>query len=77
MAKWVAMVVCPFRALVDLHRVLPTFTWYELFNVWDTVSSIVHLPRVFLPMDFPFEWIELVFMNLLYIIFTYYYQDNE
>ena len=47
-------------------------------NVWATVSTYVHLPRMFPPMDFPFEkWIALVFRDLLYIIFTFYTQDNQ
>ena len=47
-----AMVVCPFRALVVLYRMLLIFTWYEMSNVWPIVSTIVHYPRMFLPTDF-------------------------
>ena len=47
-----AMVVCPFRALVVLYRMLLIFTWYEMSNVWAIVSTIVHFPRTFLPTDF-------------------------
>ena len=49
-----------------------------MFNVWATVSTIVHLPRMFPPTDILFEKrIGLVSMDLLYIIFAYYTQDNE
>ena len=75
------MVACPFRALVFLYRMLPIFTLYETFNVWSNVSTIVYLSRVFLPFlltDFLFEKrIGQVSMDLLYIIFTYYTQDNQ
>ena len=45
---------------------------YEMSNVWATVFTIVHLPRMFPPTGFLFEKrIGLVTMDLLYIIFTY------
>ena len=72
------MVVCPFRALVILYRMLPIFTLYEISNSWATVSTIGHLPRMFQPKDFLFEKrIGLVSTDLLYIIFTCYIQDNQ
>ena len=49
-------------------------------NVWATtiVSTIVHLFRMFPPTGFLFEKrIGLVTMDLLYIIFAYYTQDNQ
>ena len=59
-------------------RMSPTFTWYEMSNAWATVSTIVHLPRIFPPTDFLFEKrIGLVSMDRLYIMFTYYTQDNQ
>ena len=49
-----------------------------MFNVWATVCTIFHLPRMFPPTDFLFgKRIGLVFMDLIYIIFTYYTQDNR
>ena len=72
------MVACPFQVLVVLYRMLPIFTQYGMFNVWDTVSTIVHFPRMFPPTDFLFEKrLGLVSMDLLYIMFTYYTQDNH
>ena len=48
------------------------------FNVWATISTIVHLPRMFLRMDFCFETqIGLASMDLLCIILTYYTQDDK
>ena len=41
-------------------------------------NTIVHLPRMFRPTDFIFEkQIGLVFVGLLYIMFTYYTQDTQ
>ena len=49
-----------------------------MLNVRVTVSTIVNLPKMFLPKDFLFEKrIGLVSMDLLYIIFTYYTHDNQ
>ena len=49
-----------------------------MFNVWATVSTIVHLPTMFSPTEFRFEKrIGLVSMDLLYTIFTYYTRDNQ
>ena len=69
------VVACPFRAMVVLYRMLPIFIWYEMFNISTTVSTIVNITGMFSPTDFLFEKrIRLVFMDLLYIIFTYYTQ---
>ena len=57
------------------HVLLPIFNEYEMFNVWATVFTIVHLPRMFPPTDLK-KRIGLVSIYLLYIIFTYYTQDN-
>ena len=47
-------------------------------DVWATVSTIVHLHNMFPLMDFLFKKrIGPVSMDLLYIIFTYYTQDNQ
>ena len=71
------MLACPFRALVVLYRMLPIFTKYEMSNIWATVSTIVQLSGMFPPTDFLFEKrIGLVSMDFLYIIFTYYTQEN-
>ena len=71
------MVACPFCALVVLYRMLPMFIWYEMFNAWAIVSTIAHLecfrPRAF----FVKKIIGLVSIDLPYIIFTYYNQDNQ
>ena len=66
-------------ALVVLYRMLPMFTLYETFNVWATVPAIVYLPRMFPPKDFLSEKtkIGLVSMDLIYVIFTCYTQDNQ
>ena len=70
------MLGCPFRALVALYRMLPIFTYMS--NIWGNVSTIVHLPRMFLPMECLFvKRIGLVTMELFCIIFTYYTQDNQ
>ena len=46
--------------------------------VWVKVSTFVHLPMMFLSTDFlPEKRIVLVTMNILYIIFTYWAQDNQ
>ena len=69
---------CPFLALVVRYRMLPMFTYYEMLNVWATVSANVRLPRMFPPTDFHFEKrIGLVSMDLLYIISTHYTEDNQ
>ena len=48
------------------------------FNVWATVFTIVHLPRMFPPTDFLFrKRIVLVSMGFLYSIFTHHTQDNQ
>ena len=51
------MVACPFRALVVLYWMLTIFTWYEMFNLWVTVSIIVQLIRMFPHTDFLF-WLD-------------------
>ena len=43
MGKCIAYVGLPFPDVVDI---------YEMSNIRATVSTIVHLPRVFLPADF-------------------------
>ena len=54
------------------------FIQYEMFNVWDTVSIIVHIARMFLSTDFRFvKRIGLVSMVVFYIIFSYYTQDKN
>ena len=57
------MVACPFQPLV---------VWYEMSNVWATVSTFVHLPGMFRSTDFLFKkTIGVVTMDLLCIMFTY------
>ena len=47
-------------------------------NVKATLSTIVHLPRMFQPTDFRFDKrIILVTLDLFYITFTYKTQDNQ
>ena len=49
-----------------------------MYGQWATVSTIVHLFMMFPPTGLLFEKrVELVSMDLLYIIFTYYTQDNQ
>ena len=74
MRKVWPIVAYPFRARVVLYQILPIFTLYEMFNVWTTVSTIVHLPRMFPPTDVKKTRIGLVCMDLLYIILTYHTQ---
>ena len=71
------MVACHFRPVAVLYRMLPISTYYEMCNVWATVSTIVNRPRMFPPTDFFKKRIGQVFMDLLYIIFTHYTQDNQ
>ena len=67
-----------FGALVFLCRMLQIFALYEMFNVWDTVSTTVPLPGMFLLTNFLFKKrIGLVSIDLLYIIFSYYTKDNQ
>ena len=67
-----ALVAYPFRALVVMYRVLAIINWYKMINVWDTVSTFIHLPRMFLSMDVIFEQqIRQFTMDFLDIIFTY------
>ena len=46
------MVACPFWALVVLYWMLAIFTKYEMVDVWDTVSALIHLPMMFLSTDY-------------------------
>ena len=46
-------------------------TWYEIINVWDSVSAFIPLPRMFLSADFRFETqTGQVTMNHIDIMFT-------
>ena len=45
----------PFWALVVLYQMLVIFTKYEMIDVWDTVSALIHLRRMFLSIDYPCE----------------------
>ena len=45
------LLACPFLALVTLYQMLPIFTYYQMFIVWATVSTIVQLPRLFPPTE--------------------------
>ena len=50
------MVACPFRALVVLHWALPMeIIEIEMINVWDTISTFIHLGKMLLSSDILFE----------------------
>ena len=57
------MVPWHLRALAVLYRMLPLFTQYEIFDVWVTISTNVHLPRMFPPRDFLFKATDRMFLN--------------
>ena len=73
------MVAClPFSGngwnLPDVHSI---FDLNEMINVWDTVSTSIHYPRIFLSTDIIFEQrIGQFTMDLFHIRFTYETQDN-
>ena len=67
------MAACPFWVLVVLHGMLALFTWYEMINVWDTVSIFIHLPRSLCLSE---KTIGQVVMNLIYIRSAYYCKNN-
>ena len=72
------MVACPFRHWVSCTGCCQYLLNNEMFNVWATVSTIVRLPGIFPPTDFPFEnRMGLVSMDILYITFTYNTQDSQ
>ena len=62
------MVACPLQ-------MLQIFTFYEMSNVWATVSTIVNLPRMSPHMDFLFEkrmdWTSLHGTHLYHIYILY------
>ena len=61
------MVVCPFRALVDLYWILAIFTLYYINKLWVTVSALNAYLKCFCPRTFFLKkWIGLVTTDLLY-----------
>ena len=72
------MVAYPIRTLVCLYWMLALITQYEMIKVWDTVSTCIHLPRMFLSTNILFEQrIGQFTMDLLWIRFSFYTKDNQ
>ena len=49
------MVACPLRALGVMYQFMALFTQYEMISVWDNMSTIIRLPRLFLSTEYLFE----------------------
>ena len=71
------MVACTFQAPVGLYWMLTIFTEYERIIMWDSVSALIHFPKMFCPQTICAKRrIEHVAAGLLYIRFQYYTKDN-
>ena len=47
---------CPLRTLLVLYRMFYIYHVSDMINVWDTVSTFIHLPWMFLlPFFIPFQ----------------------